>query len=298
MASSTERERRRFYEDATNRIGSNSGRIELDEDGTVAIEESNFHGDGHVIHIVHVPTNSTVHFKAFLTEWNDTFTQEWDSTTVIGRMDPIMTYKRTGRKITFGWDVPSGDFKEAAWNFVQAEKLMAMSYPTFEDAGIVNADGFKDGVVSNTVTQDDALKQQNSAINSQQNTGKKRNVSIMSSPPIFKIKFSTWLANSNNSPESRSDALDAGLYGVIESLSFSPKFTAEDGGFYGGEDAGEGYQNVLIPKKLNFTCNFTVLHTNPLGYHADTGKQRTESFPYRAQNMYNKISTGRKIIVK
>ena len=137
MSSSTEREKSRFYEDATNRIGTNHGRIEIDEDGTTSIEENDFHGDGHVIHIVHVPTNSTVHFKAFLTDWNDTFTQEWDSTTVIGRMDPIMIYKRTTRDVTISFNVVAegaeSGIGNAKDNFTQLTNFIKCLYPKYSN---------------------------------------------------------------------------------------------------------------------------------------------------------------------
>lgn len=300
MADSNEITINRFYENATDKIGTNRGRLTVDEDGTTSIEESEFHGDGHVIHIVHVPTNSTVHFKAFLTQWNDTFSQEWESTPIYGRMDPVQTFKRTTRKISFGWDVPSGDLKEASWNFVQAEKLMQMSYPTFENAGFVNATGFNDNSISNTPTDSEVLGQQNRATSGPQNVPK-RNVSIMSSPPIFRVKFSTWMADPSKNPESKTDALQAGLYGTIDSLSFSPKFSSDESGFYGGEDVSGNNNkeniNVLIPKSLSFTCNFTVIHANPLGYDADTRKPRTENFPYGAQKIYRNLNS-RKIRVK
>lgn len=290
--------RRNNYEDGTDRIGTNHGRLEFDDDGTVKIEESEFHGDGHVIHIVHVPTNSTVHFKAFLTQWNDTFSQEWDSTQVYGRMDAIQTFKRTTRKISFGWDVPAGSLKEASWNFVQAEKFMQMSYPTFENVGNINIPRYDSDSAANTPGQSEAERAQANATSGPQNVARK-NISIMGSPPLFKIKFSTWLANPSAQPETKSDALDAGLYGTIDSLSFSPKF--DEGGFFGGEDVDPSnisQINTLIPRILSFSCNFTVIHANPLGYDAETRKPRTYGYPYNAQGLYRKIQNSPRVTVK
>lgn len=306
MADSTKINLNHSYRDATNGIGSTRGVITETKDGRKLIDSE---ANGHVIHIVHVPTNTFVQFKAFLTQWNDTFSQEWESTSIYGRMDPVQTFKRTTRKISFAWDVPAGNLNEAGWNFAQAERLMQMSYPTFENAGYINATGFSDNAINNSPSQSDTSKEQSRAISGPQKI-EKRNVSIMSSPPIFKIKFSTWLANPAENPEVKTEkykelkdnsiaTLHGGLYGTIDSLSFSPKFGAEDGGFYGSDDVGDGdaKPNILIPKSLSFNCNITVIHTNPLGYDADTASPRTESFPYSAQRIYKSLS-AKKIIVK
>lgn len=306
MADSTKINLNHSYRDATNGIGSTRGVITEANDGSKLIDSE---ANGHVIHIMHVPTNTFVQFKAFLTQWNDTFSQEWESTPIYGRMDAVQTFKRTTRKISFAWDAPAGNLNEAGWNFAQAERLMQMSYPTFENAGYINATGFSDNAINNSPVQADLSKEQNRAISGPQKTDK-RNVSIMSSPPIFKIKFSTWLANSSENPEVKTEKqkqqkgkptvmLPGGLYGTINSLSFSPKFGSDDSGFYSGNDVNEGdaKPNILIPKSLSFNCDFTVIHANPLGYDADTGIPRTESFPYSAQRIYKNLSS-KKIVVK
>lgn len=92
------------------------------------------HGDGFIIHFVHVATHDTAHFKAFLTSWEDQLKQNWKSYETVGRMDPIMIYARTGRQINFSIEIPSVSEEEALLNMVQIERMMRMCYPTFEGA--------------------------------------------------------------------------------------------------------------------------------------------------------------------
>lgn len=90
------------------------------------------HGDGFIIHFVHVATRDTAHFKAFLTSWEDQVKQNWKSYETVGRMDPIMIYARTGRQISFSIEIPSASEEDALLNMVQIERMIRMSYPTFD----------------------------------------------------------------------------------------------------------------------------------------------------------------------
>ena len=87
----------------------------------------------YVIYITHVPTNNTVNFPAFLTSFTDTFTSDWDSTSVMGRMDPIYTFKQTSRSINISFVVPSADEKEAKENLKNVRELTKYLYPTYQN---------------------------------------------------------------------------------------------------------------------------------------------------------------------
>jgi len=85
-----------------------------------------------IIEFYHVPTGHSVNFKAFLTNFEDTFASEWNSENVFGRMDPLMTFQRTGRTISIGFDVVAGSADEAKENLTRASLLMSMLYPSYE----------------------------------------------------------------------------------------------------------------------------------------------------------------------
>ena len=95
-------------------------------------------------------TEGKVYFKAFITDYSETFESNWNSTEVFGRMDPIWTYQNTKRTIRLSFDVPSFDEAEAKRNLEKISKITRMMYPSYEDT---------------------------------------QHVSIISEPPVFTLKF-------------------------------------------------------------------------------------------------------------
>jgi hypothetical protein len=87
------------------------------------------------VQIYHIPTSQTVEFAAFLTEFSDSFTSNWEQSEVLGRMDPIMNFKNTQRHISLGWDVPAASFDEARANMAEINKLIQFLYPTYSSNG-------------------------------------------------------------------------------------------------------------------------------------------------------------------
>lgn len=264
-----------FLDDRTNAIGSKD--------------------KGFVVHFVHVATRVSAHFKAFLTAWEDNFKQDWNSYETVGRMDPIKTYKRTSRIITFSFDIPSSDKEEAAYNLSEIQKLIQMSYPTFNQYSTSGTEQTGDSKTSSPANQQKkesdkkkVLAPQKDAINT---------VSHMVSPPFLRLKFSNWLTDPNiDTDMSHNDAQGksgSGLYGVIENVKFAPDLS-DAGGFYGPGNLYDNFnsnapEKTLIPKLLKLDITFNVLHTNDLGFYASTGLPRTPSFPYNADKIYSRI---------
>jgi len=85
-----------------------------------------------VIDFFHVPTGNSVRFKAFLTQFDDVYSSEWNSENAYGRMDPIQSFQRTGRKISIGFDVVAGSQDEAAENLGRISALIQMLYPSYD----------------------------------------------------------------------------------------------------------------------------------------------------------------------
>ena len=69
-----------------------------------------------MISFQHVATGKTVNFKAFVTEYNETFNSTWTPTSVYGRTDPIQSYTGTTRSISLTFDVPASSGGEAYEN--------------------------------------------------------------------------------------------------------------------------------------------------------------------------------------
>lgn len=138
---------------------------------------------GLYLEIFHVPTERSVKFKAFITQFDDQFQTEFAGETVFGRMDPIQVYKGTTRQISLSWDVPSASEYEAQQNLEKCSLLMNMLYPVYNTTG----------------------EQQR----------------IMTAPPIFKIKFANLITNTRGKAPG-GNAKDSGLFGTISGFSYSP----------------------------------------------------------------------------
>tara|TARA_Y100000593_G_scaffold13557_2_gene25302 strand:- start:13260 stop:14084 length:825 start_codon:yes stop_codon:yes gene_type:complete len=79
-----------------------------------------------------------VKFSAFVTNFQDNYTQTWNSTSVYGKPDAIETYQNTRRVITLGWDVPSNGPREGYGNMMKLEALIKMLYPVYENVADVS----------------------------------------------------------------------------------------------------------------------------------------------------------------
>ncbi len=75
---------------------------------------------------------TTIFFKGYFKSFEDTYTSDFEETTPYGRMDPIMNFKRTGRKITVSFDVVAGDLEEAQNNLFKIQKLAQFLYPNYD----------------------------------------------------------------------------------------------------------------------------------------------------------------------
>jgi len=111
---------------------------EMPGDQTVGIANQ-----GITIEFTHIPTGHSTKFKAMITNFSDQFTSEWASETPYGRMDPIQNFKRTGRVLSFDFDIPSSNPAEALMNLRRISTLIQFLYPTYDKGGGVTASSIK-----------------------------------------------------------------------------------------------------------------------------------------------------------
>ena len=83
--------------------------------------------------IQHVPSGQKIEFKAFITAFNDSYSQDWNSEPVYGRADPLYNFKQTTRKISFAFKMPAASEGEAYANLAKAQKLAQFMYPNYTD---------------------------------------------------------------------------------------------------------------------------------------------------------------------
>lgn len=138
-------------------------------------------------------TDKMIYFPAFVTDFSDAFTSNWNSTEVYGKMDPISTFKSTTRTINISFDIPNYS-SDVVYNNSSLDNLITGLYPIYNK----NDNG----------------------------------TSLMTSPPLFRIKFANLIenngyrqkkdkiSNTNDDP-----TLEKGLLGFFKSFDYKPDFT-------------------------------------------------------------------------
>ena len=212
---------------------------------------------GQQIEIYHVPSGQSVIFKAYIDDFQDKYDSDWNSTDVYGRMDPIHQFQGTKRVISLDWIVPSYSVAEAKHNHDKCSLLFSMLYPNYNTGG---------GGIPSSATQ-------------------------ISTAPIFRVKFGN-LIQDPRFGEAGGSVEESGLVGAISGFTYAPNIEAGfidrqgSGGFVGPEQFprdkqssyNPGFVGQMYPKEVKLSMEYTVFHTNPLGWESDT--KRTPGFPY------------------
>jgi hypothetical protein len=81
------------------------------------------------------------------------------------------------------------------------------------------------------------------------------NASTISKPPLLRVRFKNFAKNASSN----------GLIGAVQGFAFKPVI---DDGFWDPPGA-----DGLIPKTLQFSCEMTVLHENPIGWKISSLKK-------------------------
>lgn len=178
------------------------------------------------IYIYSTSTNTRVSFPLFLTAFSDSFKSNWNSTTVYGKMDPIVNFKNTTRSISIGFDVPNESLGEAQVNMARLDTIIKGMYPVY-----VSEYGEYLG-----------------------------GSNVIASPPMYRVKMSNLICNASYFSDFNADSditLKSGLLGYIQDFTFNPDI---GNGFFIDSET----KNIL-PKlvKVSFTLN--VIHEHPLG---------------------------------
>lgn len=159
----------------------------------------------------------TVKFPAFIKDYTDSFKSNWTPTELYGRMDPILTYKNTVRTITLSFDIPCESITIAKLNLEQINYLIRGMYPVYDEGA--------------------------------------RGSAILSSPPMFRVRFANLIKNVANDDDR--DTLASGILCSIQNFDFKP---VVDNGFYIDEE-----KNMLYPKLITVSLSLNVIHEHPLG---------------------------------
>lgn len=210
------------------------------------------------IFITHVPSNTTISFRPFLTSFSDNFKSDWNQSYVMGRMDSIPTFKRTTRVINMAFDVPADNVDQGRVQLNNAGKLAKFLYPVYKQVEIQRV-GSKTAPDENSIPtpgitnpQQKKLFQKLAAASTlEEQLNLRPFLRTMSSSPIIAINFSNLVSGPNG----------LRLFGFLEGFNFKPDIEA---GFFTECDTGN-----LIPKAFSVDLTFNVIHTEPLGWDSD-----------------------------
>ena len=72
-----------------------------------------------------------VSFKAFLTQYSESFACNWSAESIYGRPDPIQSFNGTSRSLTLAWKVPAFSQEDAESNLIKTSTLARMLYPEY-----------------------------------------------------------------------------------------------------------------------------------------------------------------------
>ena len=208
------------------------------------------------ITLTHIPTSTQVSFKAFLTEFDDSYSSNWNKTEVYGRMDPIVTFQGTERTISLAWDVVAFNAYEAYNNMKNVSLLLRMLYPVYEKAS--------------------------------------GNTHVMTAAPLFKLKFMNLIQQTGTGMNG--DGLVGSVSGFTYNPDINAGFfNTDDGSIMKNAakiDPGTNAlvvvrkvfeSGALLPQSINLACTYTVMHTHALGWSPNEKSQLNRSnqkFPY------------------
>jgi hypothetical protein len=208
-----------------------------------------------VLSFYHLPSESDVFFKAFITTFQESYSSDWNEEKVFGRTDGIYTFKNNTRRFTLAWKIPADTMSEAYENLAKLQRLAQFLYPTYANLD----EGLRDVLSQSPLVR---LKLMNLA--QKTNAMAAEFDSSISAGALFNQYTST------NNPAD-------GILGLITSLNINHNLENPAAGVL------QMKQNTILPKLIEVSMDFTVIHEETLGWTADKKSEfMDKSFPYGA----------------
>ena len=209
---------------------------------------------GLVISFQHVPSETSVFFKAFITAFNETYSSDWAAESVYGRADPIYMFKQTQRKITLAFKIPGGTESEAYENLAKTQTLLQFLYPSYSEQDLS----------ATTITQSPLIRLK--VMNLLSRTGEDGGTGTSTN-----AEYSSYKTNNE---------AKYGLLGVINNITVNHNLENGDIGVIEKGD-GNGNFDALLPKLIEINLDFSPIHESPLGWN-ESESFSNELFPYGA----------------
>ena len=236
---------------------------------------------GFVVSFQHVASGKFVHFKSFITAFNESYNSDWNSEPVYGRTDPIKMFKQTTRSMTLGLIIPAASEGEGFENLGKLQDFLSFLYPTYTD--VDNALTISQSPLVRMRVMNLIRKTQYGQPDTRTEKQKTEGV-----PPANTFK-SLKDGDSNSGTTNLSQAgASEGLLGHISNVAINHNLENNDVGSFILSDG------VIIPKAVELTVDFQVLHERKLGWQ--NGNFSDQLFPYGIDLSKTKVRTEQQII--
>lgn len=188
------------------------------------------------VEFYHLLSGQRAMFKSFITTFNDDHQSEWSEESLYGRMDNTAAFKRTSRKITLEFDVPSFSEDEALLNFKEMAKLKRFLYPGYSKpgGGYIQADyAGKTSIAGNSLG--------------------------LASAPLMRVRLLNYITT---------NLTEDGLLCSVSNIAFSPN---QDAGEYILTNIDN--QKIIVPKLFKINLSLSIYHEHKVGWvKNDDGK--------------------------
>ena len=206
-----------------------------------------------VVSFLHLPSQKSIFFKAFISQFTENYNSDWASEHVYGRSDAIHMFKSTTRNISLGIKIPAASAGEAYENLGKVQGLTQFLYPTYAKVD-----------QAQTISQSPLVRL--------------KIMNLIRKAPSATGDVDTETFNYDNY-NSTSDPT-RGLLGIIKTLNVDHHL-ADDSGVV------EKQANTVLPKLITININFDVIHEHPLGWDENNPSSFSEKhFPYGV-NLYD-----------
>tara|TARA_Y100000034_G_C6859845_1_gene391209 strand:- start:276 stop:1442 length:1167 start_codon:yes stop_codon:yes gene_type:complete len=212
------------------------------------------------ISFLHVPSQTQISFKAFISTFTETYNSDWAAESVYGRMDPIYSFKNTQRKITLGFKVPADSVSEAFQNLGRVQKLIQFLYPNYTyltDPVTGQKDTFAQTISQSPLVRLKVMNILNNQASHMSDGMFKGWDAGALGEPYKEGTFEKYTGATNGMSVQASN----GVLGAIDNVTVNHNLESNEYGAFNTPGAG-----VVLPKMIDVNISFSPIHEHPLGW--------------------------------
>jgi|6_EtaG_2_1085325.scaffolds.fasta_scaffold24916_2 hypothetical protein len=217
----------------------------------------------------HADSKREVYFKAFITNLVETYNCSWTKESIYGRVDRVPIFKQNERVISLSFKIPAATIGEAYENLGNVQQMIQFMYPSYStDVLKTDTAGSIMGAESRTITKPPyvRLKVMN-LIRGSGDYSEGAPLTMVSKEEIDAQSAETAAAveDLDLSPQGMYDSYTSspeasrGLLGIIRDCTVLHNLDGDEGVFEKG-------QNTILPKLIELSMTFLVIHEQSIGY--------------------------------